>query len=569
MQNIEVAWIFAELADLLELKGEDFFKVRAYRRAAKTLANLELPLVELNRRGLIGKIPGIGKAIETKIKEILVTGQLAKHQQLLQEIPPGVLEIKRLPGIGPARARVLFEQLGIKDLDELERAVKERRVRNLKGFSAKMEWDILNGIQMIRRRHGRVLLSVARELAQELIEYIRILPGVCQVEVTGSTRRWRETVGDLDLVAAATDPEPLLTALATHPRTKEVIEKQANRIRVFTWWGLSVDLQVVAPEEFIPTLHRNTGSKPHYAKLQELAASQGLVLDHHGIKNEAGEFLKLQGEADIYRSLGMDYIPPELRENRGEVEAAQRGQLPGLLELADIRGDLHIHTTWSDSAMDLADVVQRCQEKGYTYAAITDHSRSLKIANGLDLDRLLEQHTIIREMNKKLEDFTLLTGVEADILPDASLDYPDEVLEQMDVVIASVHSGFKQSRQEITRRITRAIENEHVDIIGHMTGRVLGRREPYDVDVEALLEMAAKTGTILEINASPDRLDLNEEYAKKAKEAGVKLCINTDAHDLRRLDEMIYGVAVARRAWLTKDDVINTLEIAKLREVLR
>ncbi len=569
MQNIEMAWIFTELSDLLEIKGEDFFKIRAYRRAAEVLANLEVPVAELCRRRILSSVPGVGKAIEAKIKELVDTGQLSKHQELLKEIPPGVLTIKQLPGLGPNRARVLFQELDITSLDELEQAAKERKVRNLKGFSAKLEWDILNGIEMVRNRQGRTRLSVARELATELLAIFRLLPGVRQVDVAGSTRRWRETVEDLDLVAAAEEPTVMLDALATHPRVKDVIERQSNRIRVYTWWGLAVDLQVVPPEEYISTLHRNTGCKEHYARLQDVAQGKGLNLTHHGIRNAVGEILPIKEEAKLYEALGMSYIPPELRENRGEVEAALAGSLPNLIEVSDIKGDLHIHTTWSDSAMELTDVVKHCRQKGYSYAAITDHSRSLKIANGLELSRLQEQHQIIREMNKEFKDFTLLTGVEMDILPNGDLDYPDEILEQMDVVIASVHTAFKQSKKEITHRITKAMENEHVDIIAHLTGRILGRREPYAVDVEALIETAAKTGTILEINSSPDRLDINEVYTRLARDTGVKISINTDAHDTRRLDEMIYGVAVARRAWLEPQDVVNTLELDELREVLR
>ncbi|GAB6181141.1 DNA polymerase/3'-5' exonuclease PolX [Desulfotomaculum defluvii] len=569
MQNIEIAWVFTELADLLELQGEDFYKIRAYRRAAEVLAKLEQPIQELHRRRLLSKIPGVGKAIEEKIKEILETGRLKKHQQLLQEIPRGVLEIKQLPGIGPNRARVLYKELGITNLEELAEAVNKRQVRTLKGFSAKLEWDILNGIEMLRNRQGRTRLSVARELAAELIKYLKLLPGTLEVEVAGSTRRWKETVEDLDLVAAAEDPEPLLTALAAHPRVKEIIERQSYRICVATWWGLSVDLQVASPEEFLFTLHRNTGSKDHYTSLQQIAAKQGLKLNHHGIKSKQDEFLPINNEVGIYKTLGMEYVPPELREGSGEVEAALRGTLPSLINNSDIKGDLHIHTTWSDSALGIDDIIKRCREKGYSYAAITDHSRSLKIANGLDLDRLAQQHHLIRELNKKLDDFTLLTGVEMDILPNGELDYPDEILEQMDVVIGSIHTGFKQSKKEITRRITKAMENERVNIIAHLTGRLIGRREPYEVDIEELLETAAKTNTILEINSSPDRLDINEVYARQAKDLGIKISINTDAHDLMRLDEIVYGVAVARRAGLEPQDVINTLSLEDLQEVLR
>lgn len=568
MQNIEIAWIFNELAELLELKGEDYFKIRAYRNVARTLAHLDQPIEELFHRRLLAKVPGIGKAIEAKIKEIVETGQLAKHRELLREIPPGVLQIKQLPNIGPNRARVLFKELGITNLDQLEQAAKERKVRALKGFSGKLEWDILNGIEMARSRQGRTRLSIARDLADELMEFLKLIPGTEALEVAGSTRRWKDTVGDLDLVAAAEDPQTLLKALATHPRVKEVLEEQSNRIRVYTWWGLSVDLQVVKPTEFIATWHRSSGSKAHYSKLQEIASGQKLKLNHHGLFRESGEALPLHREADIYEALGLPYIVPELREDQGELAAAQRGELPNLIEVEDIQGDLHIHTTWSDSVLGIDEVVKRCREKGYTYAAITDHSGSLKIANGLDLDRLQEQHQIVRKLNDQLDDFTLLTGVEMDILPNGDLDYPDEILEQMDIVIGSIHTGFKQTRQEMTRRIAKAMENEHVDIIAHMTGRLLGRRESYELDVEALIEIAAKTNTILEINSSPDRLDLNEVYARQARDAGVKISINTDAHDLRRLEEMPYGISVARRAWLEPSDVVNTFSIEELREVL-
>lgn len=569
MQNIEVAWIFNELADLVELKGEDFFKVRAYRQAARTLAHLEQPLDELYRRGMLLKISGIGKAIEAKIKEILETGKLVKHQELLKEIPPGVLQIKQLPGIGPKRARVLMQELGVTNLQELEQAAKENRIRLLKGFSAKLEWDIINGIEMVRNRQGRIRLSVAREMAEELITFIRLLPGVQTVETAGSTRRWKETVGDLDLIAGADNPELLLSALASHPRVKEVVQREENRIEVMTWWGMAVDLTVVPKVEFVTAWHRGTGSKSHYAKLREIAEQKGMIINHKGIIGPSGVPIELLSEMDIYRALGMEYIPPELREDRGEVEAALKQKVPPIIKVEDIKGDLHIHTTWSDSAMELEDVVKKCMEKGYNYAAITDHSKSLKIANGLEPERVMKQHKLIKEMNKNLNGFTLLTGVEMDILPDGTMDFPDQLLEKTDVVIASIHTGFRQSKKELTQRFTRAMENPNVDIIAHMTGRILGRRESYDLDVEALIETAAKTGTVLEINASPDRLDLNEEHARMAHDTGVKLSINTDAHDIRRLDEMSYGVAVARRAWLTPDDVINTLEIDDLREVLK
>jgi len=569
LQNCEVAWAFQELADLLEFKGEDFFKVRAYRRAAKTLAGLPAPVEDLYRRGELAGVPGIGKNILAKIGEMVTAGKMRKLEELRAEIPPGVLEVMNLPGIGPKRAALLYKHLQVASLDDLEREARRERVRELPGLGAKTEQDILRKIEMHRRRAGRVLLGIARELAQDLLDFFQDLPQVQKVELTGSVRRWRETVGDLDLLAMTDDPEGLFASFAGHPRVKEVVLREEDRMKVLTRWGVAVELLAAPAEEYWSTLLWSTGNREHYRQLQLLAQSRGLELDRRGIRRRDGEYFLAEGEEELYRLLGLPLIPPELRENRGEIEfCLQAGRLPELVRLQDIKGDLHIHTSWSDGVNSLEQVIEYARKKGYRYIAVTDHSPSLKIAGGLSLEQLKEQRKAIEKMNGKYGDIRIFTGLEVDILPQGGLDCPEEILEQLDVVIASVHTKFQQDRRTMTERILSAVKNKHVDIIGHLTGRLINQREPSAVDVEKVLAAARDYGKFMEINASPDRLDLNEEHARLARDYGLKMVINTDAHDLRRMDEMPYGVAVARRAWLQPADVLNTLESEELLEML-
>ncbi|MCD5407229.1 MAG: DNA polymerase/3'-5' exonuclease PolX [Desulfotomaculum sp.] len=569
MQNIEIAWVFEEMADLLEIKGTDFFKMRAYRQAAKTIVRLEQPLAELAKQNSIHKIAGVGKAINAKIKEILATGSCATHRKLLLEIPKGVLEIRLLPGIGPKKTRTLFEDLGITSLAQLAVAAKNRLVRQLPGMSTKTESDILRHIQVLKTSSQKKSLGVVRELGAGIIAYLAAFPGVTAVEFGGSTRRWQETVADLDLIAATNHPQELLEVLSKHPRVTKILEQGENRVRVLNQWGIVIDLSVVPAAQFITAWHRNTGSQKHYQHLKKLAIEKNITLDHQAMIDDCGNKLAVQTEADIYRHLNMTYIPPELREDHGEIEAALAGKLPELVELKDIKGDLHTHTTWSDAAASLPEMVQVAQAKGYSYLAITDHSPSLKVANGLDWERLQEQCREIDQLNQREQDFTVLTGVECDILADGSLDHPDEVLADLDVVVASVHTNFQQDQQTMTNRIIAAIENEYVDIIGHVTGRLLGRRSGYALDLAEVFAAAAKYDTVLEINASPHRLDLNTENTKKARELGVQIVINSDAHDAKGLNDLEYGVAVARRAWLTSGDVLNTMALDDLLKSLK
>ncbi|MEW6423485.1 MAG: DNA polymerase/3'-5' exonuclease PolX [Bacillota bacterium] len=570
LQNFEIAWAFRELADLLEFKEEDFFKVRAYRRAAKTIAGLNEPVELLYRRGDLAGVPGIGKNILAKIGEMVATGKMRKLEELRAEIPPGVLEIMDLPGIGPKRAALLYKHLKVASLNDLEEEARQARVRAVPGLGAKTEQDILRNIEMLRSRSGRVLLGFARELAQELGEFLKNLPGVKRIEPTGSVRRWRETVGDIDLLAMTDAPERLFASFAGHPQVKEILVREEDRMKVITWWGVVVELLAAPEEAYWSTLLWSTGNQEHYRQLQLLAQQKGLELSRGGIRRQDGKFFLIKGEEDIYRHLGLPFIPPDLRENRGEIEfCLKTGRLPEVVRLRDIKGDLHIHTNWSDGVNSLEQIIDYARKKGYRYIAITDHSPSLKIARGLSLEQLKEQRKLIEKMNEKYDDIRIFSGLEVDILPQGGLDCPPEILAQLDVVIASVHTSFRQDRRTMTERILSAVRNEYVDIIGHLTGRLIGQREAYLVDVEKILAAARDYGKFMEINSSPDRLDLSEEHARLAKEYGLKMVINTDAHDLRRMDEMPYGVAVARRAWLQPADVLNTLKIDEVTKLFR
>lgn len=571
MHNLEISWAFHELADLMELKGEDFFKIRAYRQAARTISRLEDSVEEKYRGNTLIRVPGIGRNITAKVGELVEKGKMDKLERIRAEVPRGLLEIMALPGIGPKRAAFLHSSLGVKTLEELGQAAKNGKVRFLKGMGAKTEMDIIYNVEMMRNRTGKFLLSVARELALELVRYLEEIPGVEKVAVAGSVRRWREQVEDLDLLAACRDFNAVLDALAYHPRAREVLERRENYIKIATWWGIPVELAAVEPENFWPALLWETGSEGHLEELSRHALQNRWELTASGISHldRGSPAGAPKSEEDLYSLLNLKYIPPELREGAGEVKSALEDTLPSLVSTGDIKGDLHLHSQWSDGAAMIGDIAARALEKGYRYVAITDHSKSLKIARGLSPERLASQYSEIDRLNGELTGIKVLKGVEVDILAGGGLDLEDQILQGADVVVASVHSGFKQDRATITSRIMEAVENRHVDIIGHLTGRLLGHREPYGLDVEKILEEAGKAGKIMEINSSPDRLDLNEGHARMAVDFGARIAINTDAHDLRRMDEMEYGVAVARRAGLEPRDIVNTYELDELLQVLK
>lgn len=570
VRNMEIAWVFSQLADMLEYKGGDFFKVRAYRRAARSIAGLENPVADLYKHNQLKNVPGLGKNIIAKIGELLSTGELKLLKELQHDVPASLMELMTLPGLGPKRVQLLHEQLGVATLAELETAARAGKVRKLPGLGSKTEQEIVRSLTRLRKKTGLLTLGAARELARGLEDYLHQMAAVQRVEVVGQVRRWTKLVDSVHLLVVARDTDEVLDSLIIHPNIGEVLWREKDRLQLVSRWGVNVDLTVVPEEQFWYALLWSTGSQEHYHRLQFIAWQRGWRLSRQGLFPRAGgERPRVEGEEDIYRLLGMQYIVPELRENSGELGAAQRDALPQLLETGDIRGDLHVHSDWSDGTSSIEDMVKQAHKKGYSYLAITDHSESLKIARGLASEKLLAQHARIRELNRQWEDFEVLTGIEVDILADGSLDCPDEVLADTDVVVASVHSGFKQGREQLMNRIQSAIAHEYVDIIGHPTGRLLGHREPYDVDVEEIIETAARYGKVLEINASPDRLDLDEFYVRLARESGVRVAINTDAHDLFRLDDMVFGVSVARRACLEPKHVLNTMPLSELMQVLR
>lgn len=569
--NSEVAWILREIADMLEFKGENEFKVLAYRKAARSIAGLSESVTVLYREGRLSEIPGIGRNISAKIGEIIENGDCRLHRELIREIPPGIMDLFTLPGIGPKKARFFYEHLKVSTVAELEEAARQGRVRQLPGMGVRREVELLRSIEAGKRWAGRYLLSVARELAGEMLEFLKGLPEVKRAAVAGEVRRWQETVSQVELVVSSDSPLEVVNAITGHPKVRKVLSRHRDHVKVTTWPGeIPVELRVVAEEEFWPVLVWRTGSEEHYCGLREAAYRARLQLDHRGLytAGEERDIVPVTSEEEIYHRIGLPWIAPELREGRGEIEAARSGRLQRLVKIEDIKGDLHLHSNWSDGVSSILELVDRAREKGYRYLAVTDHSRSLRVARGLSEEKLMEQHRVISELNKDLKDFRILTGVEVEILADGSLDYSDEILKEIDLVVASVHSAFKQDQETMTERILTALANEHVDVIGHPTGRLLGYREPYELDVERLIEAAARYNKILEINASPDRLDLNDRHAALAKEYGVKVAISTDAHDSGRMDEMMYGVMVARRAWLEAGDVVNALELPELLRLL-
>lgn len=554
-----------EIADLLEIKGESPFKVRAYRKGALALEHLREDAGTLYREKRLTQVPGIGDALAKKIGELVETGKLTYLERLRAEIPESLREMLALPGVGPRTIKTIYDHLHIKDLEALKRAAQEKQIRRLPGLGNKTEVNILRGIELLHGFRGKVLLGIGLPAAEDLVDSLRAVAGAGSIAIGGSIRRGAEMVGDIDLVGTAASPDEVLNTFCTHPLVKEVLERGPSLARVQTWVGLEADLWIVPEDEFIPTWFRVTGSKRHYQLLLAWARERGqgdLIR-----QNDEGreEFSGLDSEAAIYEALGLQCIPPELREARGEIEAASRGHLPRLLEEGDIRGDLHLHSRWSDGINGILELAQSARERGYQYLAVTDHSRSLGVAGGLSIEKWYQQKQEIGELNQELDGFHILHGIEVDILRDGQLDYPNAVLADADIVVASIHSGFQQDQASLTKRLQQAMENPHVDIIAHPTGRILGRRRAYDVDMDQVLAVAQETNTALEINSSPDRLDLNDEYVRAAKDLGIKIAINTDAHDAARLGDIRFGVITGRRGWLEKDQVINAWSLSELK----
>jgi DNA polymerase (family 10) len=557
--NTEIATALDELGDLYELDGAVIHRVVAYRTAAKAIRDAPVSVSALAREGRATELPGVGEIIQEKVLALADTGEIPAALKLRAKFPPGLIEVTRLPGLGPKRARRLFEELGIDSLDSLKAAAEEHRIRKLKGFGPKAEEALLASASAAGAGspRERVVLSRALAIGEPLIAALRGDPAADRVELAGSARRMTDTVKDLDIIATAHDPRALAQAVAEHELIESAGPPGEAGVRARTHTGVQVDLRIVAPDQFGNLLQHFTGSKEHNMALRDAAVRKGLHVSEYGILDDAtGQTHRCATEAEVYALLGLEYIEPELRENRGELEAAAAGTLPELIEVSDIRGDLHCHTTASDGTASIEEMALAARERGYEYLAITDHSASFGFGNDVSPDALREHIERIRAVH--VDGLELLAGSEVNILPDGTLDYPDELLAELDWVIASVHSSFQMDAASMTERIVHAIEHPLLDAVGHLTGRKLERRPPYALDVERVLEAAARTGTMLEINSAPDRRDLNDVNARAAAQAGVLIIINSDSHRTGGFEVIRYGVATARRAWLTADDVVNT-----------
>jgi len=564
MKNREIARLFSEIADIMELTEGNVFKIRAYRKAALNLEGLTRDLAGFSRKELL-EIPGIGADLAAKIEEYLESGAMALHEQLKTQIPAGVFTLLAVPDLGPKTARTIYDALKVASLEELERAALEHRLAGIKGIQLKTEENILKGIAAVKRGRERQPLGRMLPAANDLVTALKELAPVERIEVAGSIRRRVDTVKDIDVVATSPDPLRVMEVFVNLPQVRTVTMRGPTRASVVISEGVQVDLRVVERESFGAALAYLTGGKPHNVRLREMAVKRGMKINEYGIfRDEDNQRLGGADEEDVYRLLGLPFVPPELREDRGEIEAAIAGTLPRLVTIADVKGDLHVHSRWSDGAHSIDSLAGAAKERGLSYLAITDHSQSLGVARGLSVERLMEQGEEIAAWNREHKDFRILRGTEMDILGDGSLDYPEEVLKKLDFVIASIHSGFNHPRERITARIVAAMKNPYVSLIGHPTGRVLGEREPYDLDMEQVLKVASETGTALEINSYPMRLDLNDRYVRRAKELGVAIAINTDTHASLQFESLHYGISVAQRGWLEKGDILNCLDAGEL-----
>ena len=568
MNNAAIARILGEIADLLEIKTDNPFKIRAYRNGADIVANHPHDLASLDTAGL-REIPGIGKDLAARILEIAETGSSKYHQELVAEFPPTILDLLHLQGVGPKTAATLYRELGVSTLDDLRQAASDGRLRSLRGMGARKEALILKALEERQRNAGRYLLSNAHDDATRLVAYLGERAPAASLEIVGSVRRGRETCGDLDVLASAAD-QSLMDDFIAYDLVERVLGQGETKSSVLLQGGLQADLRIVPADSRGAAMQYFTGSKAHNIALRDRAIGLGFKLNEYGLFTSSDNTRTAGSrEEDVYEALGLAWIPPELREGRGEIEAAAERRLPALVGLSDLRGDLHMHTTASDGKDEVAAMAAAARRAGLEYIAITDHSKSLAMANGLDERRALEHARHIRAAEREVEGIRLLAGIECDIKPDGSLDLEDDCLAQLDLVVASVHSAFTQDRQQMTDRLLRALDNPFVDVLGHPTGRLLLRREPYAYDLEAVIDQAARLGVAVEINSQVHRLDLNDAQARLASDRGVRLAVSSDAHSRQELETLRWGVTVARRAWLEPRHVLNTLPFPQLTKALR
>ena len=564
MDNPEIARIFDEVADVLEIQGANPFRIRAYRNAVRTVESLTTPLrkwVEENRP--LTDLPGIGKEMANHVREMVETGTLGFRDELLAEVPRSLIELMRLPNLGPKKARKIYDELKIGSVDELETAAKAGLIASLPGFGARSQEKILAGIAEYRQHGSRFLLPQAERAVEPLLGYLRESPGLERLEVAGSYRRRKETVGDIDLLAIASQPVPVMERFRGYPQVDKVLNAGDTKSTVVLGSGLQVDLRVVPAECYGAALVYFTGSKEHNVKLRRRAVEKGLRISEYGVFREQpdgeGEWIAGREEADVYATVGLAWIPPEMREDRGEIEAAAAGRLPELIRVQDLRGDLHMHSTWSDGRSSIEEMVTACAARGYEYMVISDHSKSLSMTGGLDAYRLRLQWKEIDAVRSRHPEIRILRAMEVDVLGDGSLDLEDEMLAGLDLVLVSLHSRLDLPGEQQTARVLKALAHPEVNVFCHPTARLINRRKPVDMDLDLVLRRAAELGVAVELNSSPNRLDLKDTHLKLARELGCKVVIDTDAHRIGELDLMRYGVEQARRAGLTAGDVLNTL----------
>lgn len=565
MKNRELADLFEKMANILEFKGENPFKISAYRRASRIIGDLTEDIEEIVEQGGLKNIPGIGEGMAQKIEEYLKTGRISKFEEARKGVPDELIAIMDIPGMGPKTLSMLHKEKGISSLSQLEKALEDGSLMGLFGVGEKKIENLKRGILLLKQSKGRMNLGVAFPAAKRMVESLRQKTGSRKIEWAGSLRRMKENIGDIDILATGPDKEKIVQVFTHLPEVKEVLASGETKAAVIVEGGTQLDLRVVEEDSYGAALQYFTGSKAHNIHLRGIAKAKGIKVNEYGVfkgKKKIGG----KDEKDIYRALGMDWMVPELREDRGEIEAAQKGRLPKLVQESDIKGDLHVHSKWSDGTSPIEEVARAAQKRGYQYIAITDHSKSLRIAHGLDESRLMKQMEEIDRVNEKLKGFKILKGTEVDILAEGRLDFPEKVLEKFDIVVASIHSGFKQDQAKMTKRIIQAFENPYLRIFAHPTGRLLGTRDPYEVEMDELMDAAEKFGKVLEINAYFERLDLDDIHCRKAKAMGVQVAIGTDSHHPDQMWMMSLGVAVAKRGWLEKKDVLNTLS---LKEILK
>jgi len=568
MKNLEIAKIFRDIAQILEIKGENVFRIHAYERAAQNIEGLSRDIEDFARQDSLMEIPGVGRDLSEKIKEFIKTGKVKMHEDLKKSIPEGLLDLLNIPSVGPKTAKLLYEKLKIKNVSDLENAIKKDKLKGIFGIKEKTVENILKGIEVLKRGRERMTLAQATFAAEEFVKRLEKLPEVKKISTAGSLRRQKETVRDIDILVVSDKPRKIMDVFTKISSVKDVLAEGETKSSVRTKEDVQVDCRVVEQKSFGAALLYFTGSKNFNIKLRQLAIKKGLKINEYGVFRKE-RFVAGRTEEEVFKLLGMAYIEPELREDTGEIALAQKFKLPKLIEPKDLKGDLHVHSKYSDGGNSIEELVDACRKKGYSYVAITDHSQSLKVARGLSVAELKKKKQEIDKINKSLKNFRILSGTEVDIDSNGKIDYKDEVLKEFDVVVAAIHTGFKQSKEQLTRRIIKACENKYVHIIAHLTGRLWGTREAYDIDLDKILKVAKQTNTHLEINAFPQRLDLNDLHARQAKEMGVKLAISTDSHTVDQLEAIKFGISVARRGWLAKDDVINTFEVKELLRTIR